>query len=63
MRSRRMETNDLHALTAEFPPSYFVAPGDVHFTPEGSARIAAQVADTIARALSRVPVKEPALAR
>jgi hypothetical protein len=35
--------NDLHALSASFAPEFFVAPGNVHYTPEGSARLGAQV--------------------
>jgi acetyl esterase/lipase len=43
--------NDLHALTASFPPQLFSRPGDVHYKKEGSAQLAQQVASVIQRAL------------
>jgi lysophospholipase L1-like esterase len=39
--------DDLHALTASFQPELFSKPGDVHFTKEGYAKLATQVADSI----------------
>ncbi len=39
--------NDLHALTATFGPALFSGPGNVHFTKDGSAKLAAQVAEAI----------------
>jgi len=43
--------NDLHALTASFPPQLFSRLGDVHYKNEGSAQLAQQVASVIQRAL------------
>jgi hypothetical protein len=45
--------NDLHATTKAFPPDMFKAPGDVHYTPEGSAKLADQVA---AKVLERLKI-------
>ena len=39
--------NDLHALTASFPPQLFSRPGDVHYKKEGSAQLAQPVASVI----------------
>jgi hypothetical protein len=46
-------TNDLHALSKGFSPAMFVKPGDVHFTAEGTSKLADQVAETIAGVLGR----------
>ena len=43
--------NDLNTLTRSFPASYFVAPGDVHYTTTGYSLIGQQVADSIVAAL------------
>jgi lysophospholipase L1-like esterase len=45
--------NDLHTLTAGFGPELFIGAGDVHYTAEGSASIARQVAAHIREALRR----------
>lgn len=47
MADRGVPINDLHALSGSFGPELFVGPGDVHFTDEGSARLADQVAACI----------------
>jgi lysophospholipase L1-like esterase len=44
-------TNDLHALTSGFDPDLFVGPGNVHFTADGSYKIAEQVATAIGEAV------------
>ena len=48
--------NDLHALTASFPPQLFSRLGDVHYKKEGSAQLAQQVAAAIQAALPEEPV-------
>ena len=47
MKSHGIVINDLHATTKKFQPGMFVKPGDVHFTPEASKVLAAQVAEQI----------------
>ena len=42
-----VQVNDLYALTNGFASSYFVKPGDVHFTPFGSQKLAEQVVRSI----------------
>ncbi len=49
MARNGVPVNDLHGLTAEFEPGLFRAPGDVHYTPEGSSILADQVVDAIER--------------
>lgn len=39
--------NDLHALTAGFDGKYAARPRDVHYSKEGSGKIASQVARAI----------------
>jgi arylsulfatase A-like enzyme len=51
MKTHGVAINDLHAVTRAFPPSLFVRPGDVHFTPQGSAKLASTVAATIQKLL------------
>ena len=51
-RRHGIAINDLHALTKSFAGKYSLGPGDVHFTPEGSAKIARQVATAITQALT-----------
>ena len=58
MARHGVATNDLHALSSSFAPDLFVKPGDVHFTPKGSQRLAAQVAERIGAALA--PPEKPA---
>ena len=47
MKKHGVAVNDLHTLSASFSPEFFRKPGDVHYTPEGSARLADQVAQAI----------------
>ncbi len=47
MKRHGIPTNDLHALTMSFEGKFFTGPGNVHFTDEGSQRLARQVADKI----------------
>ena len=51
MEKHGVPINDLHAASKRFPAELFVKPGDVHFTPQGSSRLAAQVAGRISAAL------------
>jgi len=53
MRRNHIRTDDLHALTSQFPPSSFRAPGNVHYTNAGYERIAEQVASAISGALQK----------
>lgn len=46
-----VRTDDLGALTKRFAGKYSKAEGDVHFTPDGYARLAGQVAAAIREAL------------
>jgi hypothetical protein len=43
--------NDLYATTQAFPPAMFAGPGNVHFSAEGSAKLAGQVVARVAAAL------------
>lgn len=51
MKRHGITVNDLHAVSRAFGPELFKGPGDVHFTPEGYARLAARVAAAIERAV------------
>lgn len=51
MKKHGVAINDLHATSAAFAPELFVAPGDVHYTKEGSAKLAEQVVTVISGAL------------
>jgi len=51
MSDHGVTINDLHKLTSEFPPELFSCLGDVHFTKEGSDRIAETVSHEIRRHL------------
>lgn len=51
MKKHGVEINDLNAVMAGKMEQYGVKPGDVHFTPEGSQVLAAQVAKAIRQAL------------
>lgn len=53
MRRNHIRTDDLHALTSQFPPDSFRAPGNVHYTNAGYERIAEQVAASISSALQK----------
>lgn len=56
MRQHDIAVNDLHALTGPFGPEMYVAPADVHFSEQGNAKLAAQVAAAIRRhGLERKP--------
>ena len=52
MQRHNIPVNDLHALMAPVLEKYIVKKGDVHFKPEGSKKLAAQVAKAIEAALS-----------
>jgi len=43
--------NDLHATTQAFSPAMFAGPGNVHFSAEGSAKLAGQVVAHVAQAV------------
>lgn len=47
MEKHGIPVDDLHALTAGFDAKYFSGKGNVHYTKEGYAKIAAQVAESI----------------
>lgn len=47
MKRHGVAINDLHALASGFDVSLWSAPGNVHFTKEGSAKLAEQVAKEI----------------
>lgn len=51
MKKHHIQINDLHALTATFDKSLFSKPGDVHFSAEGSLKLAKQVVSEIEKAL------------
>jgi len=52
MKKHGVTINDLHALTKTFPLELFTAPGNVHYTKAGSAKLAEQVAAEIRKAIS-----------
>lgn len=58
MERHGIEVNDLNALTRTFAPELFVKPGDVHYTAQGSQRLAAQVAEKIGAALKPPACKD-----
>lgn len=47
--------DDLHALTRSWTGQYSLGAGDVHFTPEGYDRLAAQVVAALEPLLARQP--------
>ena len=51
MKKHGVVINDLNALTDSFPADLFTAPGNVHFTTEGSKKLADAVAAKIAESL------------
>ena len=51
MKKHNVAINDLHKLSASFPPEMFTKPGDVHYKPEGSAKLAEQVVKVISKHL------------
>ncbi len=54
MQKYSVEVNDLHALTSRFTADMFSGPGNVHFTTNGSRKLADQVAAAIT-ATTRTP--------
>jgi len=53
MKKHGVAINDLHATSAAFRPEMFVGPGDVHFKPKGSAKLAEQVVMVISENLEK----------
>ncbi|MFM7180867.1 MAG: SGNH/GDSL hydrolase family protein [Verrucomicrobiales bacterium] len=51
MERNGIPINDLHAMTKAFPADHFTGPGDVHFTNQASAKLAAKVAEEIGKQL------------
>ena len=51
MERNGVPINDLYTLTKGFPADHFVGPGDVHFTPAASAKLAEKVAEEIRKQL------------
>lgn len=54
MKKHGVPINDLNQLTRTFAAELFTKPGDVHFTAEGYAKLAKQVAVSIRKALPSV---------
>ena len=66
MKEHGVKINDIHALTATFPPELFKSKGNVHFSTEGYKKIAEQVTARIEEALGKdtnmpAPIKLSAL--
>ena len=55
MEKHGVKIDDLHATTAKFGPELFSGPGNVHYKPQGSAKLAAQVVEEIEKALGDIP--------
>lgn len=55
MKKHGIAIDNLYALTRDFSPDLFVGPGNVHFTTEGSRKLADQVAETIRIQLHKTP--------
>ena len=53
MEKHGIPINDLHGITAAFPSELFTAPGNVHFTADGSKKLADAVAEKILEALDK----------
>ena len=53
MERHGIPVNDLYTTSKSFPPALFTKPGDVHFKPEGAAKLGAQVAERIAGELEK----------
>lgn len=53
MKKHGVAIDDLHALTKGFGPELFVGPGNVHFTKEGSQKLAERVIASIEAALKK----------
>lgn len=53
MKKHGIAVNDLNALTDNFDAELFTAPGNVHYTKDGSKKIAAAVSAAITKALEK----------
>jgi len=53
MAANNIAVDDLYAVTKAFPPELWKTPGDVHFAPAGYEKLAAQVAQSLERALAQ----------
>lgn len=53
MEKHGVHIDDLYGLTKTFGPELFVGPGNVHYTKEGSQKLADQVIDSILAALKK----------
>lgn len=58
MEKHGVAINDLHALTASFSPELFTQPGNVHFKPAGSQKLAKQVVSAIEEAMKETSAEE-----
>lgn len=59
MKKHGVRINDLNRLTRTFEPELFTAPGNVHFKPEGSIRLARQVCREVLVALDQSRTSQP----
>lgn len=57
MKKQGVAIDDLYALTKTFGPELFAGPGNVHYTKEGSTKLAAQVMESIESALKKKATK------
>ncbi len=55
MKKHRVMIDDLYAVTKAFSPNEFNGRGDVHYKPEASAKLAAQVVSKVEEALKDQP--------
>lgn len=53
MQRHAIAIDDLHAVTAQFSPELFVAPGNVHFKAQANWILAGHVADSVRHAVGR----------
>jgi lysophospholipase L1-like esterase len=53
MARHHVAIDDLYALSVSLPPDLSLGEGNVHYTPEGYSRLAAQAAASIEQALAR----------
>ncbi|MBK1834004.1 SGNH/GDSL hydrolase family protein [Roseibacillus ishigakijimensis] len=60
MEEKGIAINELNALTRSFTPDLFAGPGDVHYTPAGSRKLARQVTKAIREGLAERTPKESA---
>ncbi|MFK7852314.1 MAG: SGNH/GDSL hydrolase family protein [Akkermansiaceae bacterium] len=58
MAKHGVTINDLHALSSKLEPEFFVGPGDVHFTKEGSTELAKQVVAAVSKSLEKDQEKQ-----